>query len=314
MKILFVSNMFPTIAHNYYGIHVKEQIDDMKKQFKFDSLLFFINALENGKGEYLKSILAIRKLIKIFNPEIIHIHYGLSGLFLLFFRPKCKIFVTLHGGDILAKQGNYLQVLLTKIILKRVDKAFILNAEMAVTLSKLGVPFEILPCGVDVNFFSPINREEKKDSTKTIVFPGDPNRKVKNFELFENVVVELKKTYLDKINIKIVHDLNRGQVADLLCNSDCLVMTSHSEGSPQIVKEALSCNLPVVSVPVGDVKEVIDELPSCFVTQNHSAKELAACVIKSFNTDSSDLRQRFINKGIYDNCSITNRLYKNYHH
>jgi glycosyltransferase involved in cell wall biosynthesis len=304
--------MFPTRSHNYYGIHVKEQIDGLKKHFNFDSLLFFINALEKGKLEYLKSLIAIKKSIKNFKPDIIHIHYGLSGLFLLFFRPKCKIFITLHGGDILAKQGNYAQVLLTKRILKKVDKAFILNSEMALTLSKLSVPFEILPCGVDVDFFNPNISNIDKEPHKTLVFPGDPNRKVKNYELFEKVVYELRSLYPHKLNIKTVHNLNREQVVDLLRNSDCLVMTSWSEGSPQIVKEALSCNLPVVSVPVGDVKEVLDELPGCFVAQNHSAKELAECVINSFDSDYSDLREKFINKRIYDNGSIINRLYKIY--
>lgn len=304
--------MFPTASHKYYGIHVKEQIDGLKKYFNFDSLLFFINALECGKIEYLKSIIAIAKSIKKYKPDVIHIHYGISGIFLLFYRPRCKIFITLHGGDILPKQGNYLQIALTKIILKKVDAAFILNSEMSVALSKLSIPYEILPCGIDVNYFNPNRHVIKKELNKTIVFPGDPNRLVKNYKLFEKVVEELKILYSGDFNIQIVHNLNRNQVANLLCNSDCLIMTSWSEGSPQIVKEALSCNLPVVSVPVGDVEEVIKGLPGCYITQKHCAKELAECIIKSFNSDASNLRGKFINKGIYDNEAIINRLYKKY--
>ena len=44
---------------------------------------------------------------------------------------------------------------------------------------------------------------------------------------------------------------------------DILVLTSYFEGSPNIVKEAISCGLPVISVDVGDVKEQIDGIDNC---------------------------------------------------
>ncbi|KRD61879.1 hypothetical protein ASE40_10190 [Flavobacterium sp. Root935] len=314
MKILFVTNMFPTKSHIYYGIHVREQMEGLMKKNDITGLLYFINALENGKIEYIKALFKIRKTISKFKPEIIHIHYGLAGLFLLLFRPKCKIFVTLHGGDILPRQGKFLQLFFTRRILKKVDKAFILNEEMAEILSELKIPFEILPCGVDIDYFK--QNEDliiAKKINKVLVFPGDSARPVKNFSLFKEVFEEIKKIAPSyNVDMKIVHNLERIEVVNTLCSSDCLVMTSFSEGSPQIIKEALSCNLPVVSVNVGDVSNVIEGLPGCFVTKTYAPRELAEAVIKSLGSDVSDLRKKFIKKGIYDNNSIFNRLYQAY--
>jgi glycosyltransferase involved in cell wall biosynthesis len=314
MKVLFVSNMFPVKKHIYYGIHVKEQIDGLKKSFGINSQLHFINALENGKIEYIKAIFRIKRTISKFKPEIIHVHYGLSGLFLLFFRPKCKVFITLHGGDILPKQGKYVQLFFTRKILKKVDKAFILNGEMAEILSELKIPYEILPCGVDIDYFKK-NQDYTitKKTNKVLVFPGDSARAVKNFLLFKEVFEEIKKIAPSyNLDMKIVHGLERQEVVNVLCAGDCLVMTSFSEGSPQIIKEALSCNLPVVSVNVGDVSKVIENLPGCFVTRTYAVRELAEAVIQSFESEVFDLRDKFIKKGTYDNNYIFNRLYQAY--
>lgn len=302
--------MYPTYDHKYYGIFVKEQIDGLKR-FRIQSNIYFINALENGKFEYVRSIVRLWKMIRKINPDVIHIHYGLSGLFLLFFRPKCKIFLTLHGGDILSKQGKLIQIFLTKRILKRVDKVFALNDEMESILTKKNINFEILPCGVDVNFFHPKNRQ-KNNEFKTLLFPGDPNRMVKNYKLFQEFIGVLQKDFHGDIKVVIIHNMDREEVVQALSNGDCLVMTSISEGSPQIVKEALFCNLPVVSVPVGDVRNVLKDLPGCYVTKSHSAKELSEAVVKSFNTNSLNLRELFCLKGTYDNDSITRRIYNNY--
>jgi glycosyltransferase involved in cell wall biosynthesis len=47
--------------------------------------------------------------------------------------------------------------------------------------------------------------------------------------------------------------------------SNVLLLTSLTEGSPNIVKEALACDLPVVSVEVGDVSERIREIEGCYL-------------------------------------------------
>ena len=125
MKVLFVTNMYPVVSMQHYGIFVKEQIDQLRKHFGISPKLYFINARDRGKWEYIKSIFKIRTLVKRHAIDAIHIHYGISGIFLFLFRPKAKVFLTLHGGDILRSQGFFLQNVISKLIIKKVDKVFI---------------------------------------------------------------------------------------------------------------------------------------------------------------------------------------------
>jgi glycosyltransferase involved in cell wall biosynthesis len=311
MKILFITNMYP-VPNPPFGIFVKEQIDDIVKSIHCNYDVYYINASERGNIKYIISILSIPLKILTGRFEIIHIHYGVSGLFLLFYKPKVKIFLTLHGSDIMPKAGKFFQAYLTKKILKKVDKVFILNKEMEAIIEPLKVKYEILPCGVNTEFFKPENCISKKCNTKLIVFPGDPSRKEKNYYLFQKVIEYLNLKSSFKVQQQCINNLSREGVRDLLNKADCLLMTSISEGSPQVVKEALSCGLAVVSVPVGDVKLIIEGIPHCYIAETYSVEELGSLVSKSFNNERYLIRNNFIEKKIYDHHSVTERIINSY--
>ena len=57
-----------------------------------------------------------------------------------------------------------------------------------------------------------------------------------------------------------------------------LLLTSFSEGSPNVVKEALACNCPVVSTDVGDVKEITKDIESCIIT-GFDSKEISKAIV-----------------------------------
>ncbi|HEY1025501.1 MAG TPA: glycosyltransferase, partial [Sphingobacteriaceae bacterium] len=236
MKVLFVTNMYPTKEHPADGVFVKEQIDSITQAFKCQYDLYYINAKQKGKLNYLISLLALPFKIRSSRYQIIHIHYGISGLFLLLFKPRLsKIFLTLHGGDILDKQGYFIQVFLTKRILSRVDKVFLQNEEMKDIVREYNKNYEIIPCGVNSEFFRPITIYDKADvNTRLIIFPSSPDRWEKNFQLFADAMEHLKKTSSYKIEFDCLHNLSRSEVRELLNRADCLLLTSISEGSPQV--------------------------------------------------------------------------------
>lgn len=315
MNILFVTNMYPTRANPVAGIFVKEQVEDISRALKKSFDVFFINAIYRGNLQYLLSMLKIPALIRRKKYDIIHIHYGLSGLFLLFFRPRARIFLTLHGADIMRQQKKHIQIWVTKRIIPKVDKVFILNREMEEIVKPLNPNYEMLPCGVNVDFFKPAEFGQAMQHTKTIIFSNDPGRTVKNFPLFEKTIELLRRKSKFNIEYRCIHNLSREQVRDLYNSADCLLMTSISEGSPQVVKEAMSCNLPVVSVPVGDVSVITASVPHCHVSKGHDAEELCNLVLAVLETDVQAahlIREAFIEKEMYDNHSITQRLVENY--
>ena len=315
MKILFVTNMYPTKSHPTDGIFVKEQIEDLTRAINCEHDLYYINAKRKGKWNYLLSIFGIPLKILSKKYDIIHVHYGISALFLLFFKPRSPVYLTLHGSDIIERADNSWQVSITKKILRKVDKVFLQNQEMAEIVGKINKNFEIIPCGVNTDFFKPVvRRNEKDENFKIIVFPNSPSRGVKNFPLFQKVIQHLTESSTYRIEFKCVDNLSRAEVRDLFNTADCLLMTSLSEGSPQVIKEALSCGLPIVSVPVGDVKLMAAGVPHCYVSQTRSPEELSRLVQLSFakNGDGHAIRNAFISKGNYDHVSITKRLAENY--
>ena len=99
---------------------------------------------------------------------------------------------------------------------------------------------------------------------------------------FDNTVkdAELAREAMSGMDAELIElkGFTREQVNELLCSVSCLLLTSKSEGSPQIIKEALACGCPIVSVDVGDVRERTEGVHGCYVVSSREPKELAAAL------------------------------------
>src|SRR5690606_2647421 len=156
------------------------------------------------------------------------------------------------------------------------DKVVILSKEMEDVVRRLGVAYEIIPCGVDADFFVPTGKVfGRTKRSRTRVFPGDPEVQAKNFPLFMDLIDKLRSQSDVHVEVKCLVNLSREGVKELMNTADCLVMTSFSEGSPQTLKEALACGLPVVSVNVGDVQCMLENIPGCYVSHRYNVNELS---------------------------------------
>jgi teichuronic acid biosynthesis glycosyltransferase TuaC len=273
MKVLYVTNMYPVEDYIYFGIHVKEQIEAIASHADVDVEIYFINGRAK-KWNYFKSIANIRNKLKNERYDLVHIHYGLSALFLLFYQPEVPVIVTLHSGELYRKKGtlNHLaQKNITMSILKNTNRIIVLNDDMVNSLHKHRRKLVKLPCGIDLGFF----KEEQPITTEhelIIGFPGNKARHEKNFKLFDEITRELRKTF----NIRIVefHNLTREEVLHNLRSLDVLVMTSLVEGSPQIIKEAMACNRPIVSTNVGDIADLLHDVQNCYVINSFEPASL----------------------------------------
>ncbi|MGD8172068.1 glycosyltransferase [Vibrio sp. TRT 21S02] len=271
MKVLIISNMYPDRDKNftYAGIFVKEQLDELNKREGISCDIFAIDGFKS-KLEYLKSVFEINKLLATKKYDIIHVHYGLSGLFMLANPFKCwkNVVLTLHGGDILIKQGKTMQVALTKKLLRKVGKVITLNEEMNNVVKKFRDDYKVLPCGVDESFFN----SEIKERKNQVLFPGRKDRPVKNYPFFKAVIEAYNKKF-GHLEPVIVDGFTRDEVRDLMKSSSAILMTSISEGSPQAIKESMACNLAVVSSDVGDVAHVLGNTTGTYVYSNTESPE-----------------------------------------
>lgn len=138
------------------------------------------------------------------------------------------------------------------------DYSIFVEKKMSEKLIKLYFKrYRVIPCGVNLDCFYPINKSQVRfalglNSDKNYcLFAGSFNNKTKNYNLAKKAIKLCNK----EVTMIEFTNKSRNEVNLLLNAVDFLLLTSLSEGSPQIVKEAMACNCPIVSTNVGDIMQ-----------------------------------------------------------
>jgi teichuronic acid biosynthesis glycosyltransferase TuaC len=223
-----------------------------------------------GKGirGYLSALVPLSRSIQKFKPDIIHAHYGLSGL-LANFQRKVPVVTTFHGSDI----NNKWVSIFSNFAFRLSRSSIFVSSEMA---NKM--PFKknksIIPCGVDLTVFNLENITRVKQDTLmdknhyNILFSSSFDMPVKNYALAKSACLKAEFILEKKINLIELKGYNRNMVAKMMNAADCLLLTSFSEGSPQFVKEGMALGKSIVATNVGDVEILFRNVKGCFITQS----------------------------------------------
>jgi glycosyltransferase involved in cell wall biosynthesis len=111
-----------------------------------------------------------------------------------------------------------------------------------------------------------------------ILFPYDPQRRIKRFDLVLQAVTILSEKF-PGIKVLAIHDKPQKVVATYMNACDVMILASDSEGAPGAIREAMACNLPIVSVEVGDVADLIRVVDGCYICERNPSS-IAAEVTK----------------------------------
>ncbi len=288
-KVLLVTNMWPSRERPYFGLFVQEQVEAFGKGgFNLEFEILVIDGYKS-KLNYVFSVFSILKAIRSGRFDLIHIHFGLSGFFLLLIgKPKIPIICTFHGSDISSNSKRYLIKWISFKIAKKCDRLIVLNDDMASELNARNFGSVKIPCGVNIDFFKPYKSENAISNPLLIGFPSDPSRIEKNYFLFQRVIEMLLIKYGLKVERLLFMKMDRTQILKSLNKIDVLLMTSNYEGSPQIIKEAMACNCRIVSRDVGDVSILLDGLNNAqVVPYNAEIQEYCEAVMKVLRASSS---------------------------
>ena len=282
---------------------IQEQMESCRKLgVSFDVL----NITRGGAIGY--AIAYFKLLGKLLNGryDLIHAHYGLAG-FLAVLQPFKPVVVTFHGCDVNDKKTRWI----SKIAYRFSRQAIVVEESM---IEKLNANQSIIniPCGVDTTIFRPMQKDFCRKTlglpseSLIVLFGSSFDTPVKNSALAREVIASLE-------NVKLIELKNktRDEVNLLLNASDLMLLTSKREGSPMIIKEALSAECPIVSTDVGDIKGRIEGVHNAFVCQQDAPKLRAAVQTILVSNNRSNGRQRIFDQGL-DLESIAERIYTIY--
>lgn len=262
MKVLIVcSGNAPEFDFKIHQAFIYDQIEAIcRLNPSITYECFFVKG--KGVSGYSKNLSLLRQKLKEYKPDLIHAHGGHIGLLSALER-AVPVVVTFHGSDINMAANRMLSFAALLLCNKGIFVSRILERKMPVSFKKSLV----IPCGVDLDVFQPIDKllAKKKsgipETDKYVLFSSAFDNSIKNYPL---AIKALSGS--EQVKIREIKNRSRQDVNLLLNGAELLLLTSFSEGSPQIIKEAMACNCPIVATDVGDIREVIGDTKGCYIT------------------------------------------------
>jgi glycosyltransferase involved in cell wall biosynthesis len=279
MSVLVVTNTYPTADEPGATPCIQEQMQALAAH-GVQTELCYIDY--HYKISYLKA--AWKLFLLSFQParyDLIHAHYGYSGL-VARLQWKYPVVVTFHGSDLLHRREGKIG----KLVSRLVEGVVVMTEQMKRVTGRADA--RVIPFGVDAATFRPYPQAQARRELglpldkPLMLFPWNPARAVKRFDLVQEAVRLLQQTSPD-VALEVVFDKPRQTIARYMQACDVMVVASEHEGSPMAVREAMACDLPIVSVDVGDIRQVIEGIEGCYLCQR-DAPDIAAKVQTVLNT------------------------------
>jgi len=259
MNILVVTNMYPHRENPNYGTFIKQQVEGLRA-LGHSVEVFFIEGYRLRRT-YITCMWTIYQKTRTGKFDIVHAHYGLSSITALF-RHRTPLVVTYHGSDVLL---GFRDPFISKIGSLFADDVIIVSAKMAKR-----IPGHVIPSGIDMTMFRPYDKREARArlhlplEKNLVLFPYDPKRPVKRFDLAKQAVDILVKKGIN-VEMVVLSNVQNEMMPWYYSAVDVTVLSSYSEGSPTAIKESICCNTPVVSTDVGDIRDIIDKIEGTFI-------------------------------------------------
>ena len=305
MRVLIVASA----KRDSFAPFIIEQVDSLRA---LGVEIDYFGVIGKGIIGYLKCLPSLKHKIQNYNPDIIHAHYGLSGL-LANLQRKVKVVTTYHGSDI--HSGGWLLAL--SRVTMRLSAYNIFVSEYLYNLSCYKSKHYIIQaCGLDLDTIKPHNFQEARDyfgwdkEEKIVLFSGSFSNGIKNSTLAQKAI-EIVDTKVQLIELK---GYSRQEVSLLMSGCNCLLLTSFREASPTVIKEAMACNRPIVSTDVGDVNYVIGNTEGCYICDleaNDCAEKINMALTFSAKHQNTNGRERLVSLGL-DSKIVAKTIYNIY--
>ncbi len=287
LRVLVVTNLWPTESDPGYGSFVKAQMESLHPLgVEWDVL--FIDG-RRSKWDYLRAVGELRRKLRSCSYDLIHAHFGSSG-WVARLQGRVPVVVSFMGDDVLGRftrtgritlYGRFLR-LTSSVLARLVSSVIVKSLEMRAQLRLDRA--HVIPNGVDLGIFRPMDREEARRAlglplpTRYILFPYNPQEVRKRYDLIV-AAAGLARRDIPELEILHVRGVPQERMPLYMNAADVLVLASMAEGSPNTVKEAMAVNLPIITVDVGDTVDLIGPTEGCYLVPR-DAEAIAAKIVE----------------------------------
>ncbi len=278
-RILMVTGIYPTEKLPHKGTFIKSQVDSLH------AVGLEVEVIHPKPGpvalRYARAASQVFLKTLTGHFDVVHGHYG-TWCMVARMQWTTPVVASFLGTDLLgivAADGGYsnksaLFMRLSRWLCRRVDAVIVKSEGMKKAAS--GGNIFVIPNGVDFELFHHIPRAEARAALGWdqdgyyVLFGNDPKIPVKNFPLAQAAIECLHSRGISA-ELVVASGLPQTKLVHHINASNALILSSISEGSPNIVKETMACNVPVVSTDVGDVSQVIGRTKGCGVCPHDPA-------------------------------------------
>jgi teichuronic acid biosynthesis glycosyltransferase TuaC len=247
VRVLVVTNFMPDAAAPQRGRWVRDQVKEMRAR-RLDVDLF---EFPRGRREYPPATRRLRQLLKHERFDLVHAHYGLAGWVAR--RAGARpLVVSFHGTDV----RHWLVGPLSRLLASRADLvAVVSRALFEIEDGRPGLPpvpgSVVLPCGPDLVRFKPLDKGEARNRLgldpdgRYLLFPANPTRPEKRHDR----AAELASSC--DVQLLTGGSIDPDEMPLWVNAANAVLVTSDYEGFGLAAIEALACDVPVLSTPVG---------------------------------------------------------------
>jgi glycosyltransferase involved in cell wall biosynthesis len=262
LRILAVTNTYPTAEKPGDTPQIRDQLEALKAKGVQVELMYVDR--HKGKWSYVEA--AWRIFLLSFRRKryhLIHAYYGHCGL-LARLQIRYPIVVTFLGSDLLHPRDGAIG----KAVARLANRIIVQSEEMK-RIAKRDDAY-VIPMGVNLELFISYPMEDARRELglaldeRLVLFPWNPARAVKRFDLVEEAIQIVQQSD-GRVHLVSIFDEPHETVVKYMNACDVMVLASDHEGSPMALREAMACNLPIVSVDVGDVRQIIENTEGCYI-------------------------------------------------
>ena len=270
MKILIIGRYKPQFPQNLLPF-VLEQGESLR-QLGMDIEYMPV------RGNYFLAVRDLKCKIRECKPDIVHAHYGLSAI-TAELQSLVPVVTTFHNGETLNWHVN----LMTSLFSLRAKHVVYVAQHIHDLVYFKAKNHSIIPCGVNMDDCHIINQSAARqqlgfeDGVKHILFGGGFDNLRKNYAILREAVERIEQAPWVSVeggercgNIVCLEmkGLSRAECVLRMNACDLFALPSHSEGSPQALKEAMACNCPILATDIADVRTLLGNLPGHYILRN----------------------------------------------